>query len=454
MTVETPPAPKAGTQENLTPDQRVALAIETEVRKHCDTLGKSVESTQRRVEEVQKEFEAFRARGATNNGDIHKEDADKFRFSRYLLCVADRLPLTEWGNVRFDDGSTAGFEAECIKHTRDAMANVRTQLGMTDSTGGYLIPPNAGAQLIGRLIAEAVLPQAGVQMPTVSGSPFTLPSVESGTTFYWTSESGASTKSTAAFGNRTWTPKRGTVFTKLSRYLLKQSSPAVEGVVRQIMAQDMALGLDSAGLEGGGTGGEPVGLHPRTTTNVTGVTSTGPGLLTTTQLFNGTGTDGDYITYQYINQMVGLLAENNALRGSRLGVIGNPSAVKWLFQQSAVHYSGQSATTGGGTPIMAPWMNWTQLSSTTGFPWYITTTVAKTRTKGSTSGTASTLYMGDWSQMLMPMWGGMEFRASDVAGDSSGSALTQDQLWIVGNVWTDVNILQKRFVFCPSFKTA
>jgi len=132
----------------------------------------------------------------------------------------------------------------------------------------------------------------------------------------------------------------------------------------------------------------------------------------------------------------------------------NPSAVKWLFQQSAVHYSGQSATTGGGTPIMAPWMNWTQLSSTTGFPWYITTTVAKTRTKGSTSGTASTLYMGDWSQMLMPMWGGMEFRASDVAGDSSGSALTQDQLWIVGNVWTDVNILQKRFVFCPSFLTA
>lgn len=453
MTVATPPAP-AGNQETLTPDQRVALAIETEVRKHTEPLNKSLDAARKQNEEILKEFEAFRSRGATNNGDIHKEDADKFRFSRYLLCVADRVPLEKWGDVRFDDGSTAGFEAECIKHTRDGLANVRTQLGMTDSTGGYLIPPNVGAQLIDRLIAEAVLPQAGVQMPTVTGSPFTLPSVESGTTFYWTSESGASTKSTAAFGNRTWTPKRGTVFTKLSRYLLRQSNPAVEGIVRQIMAQDAALGLDSAGLEGGGTGGEPVGLHPRTTTNVTGVTSTGPGLLTTTQLFNGTGTDGDYITYQYINQMVGLLAENNALRGSRLGVIGNPSAIKWLFQQSAVHYSGQSATTGGGTPIMAPWMNWTQLSSTTGFPWHITTTVAKTRTKGSTSGTASTLYMGDWSQMLMPLWGGMEFRASDVAGDSSGSALTQDQLWIVGNVWTDVNILQKRFVFCPSFKTA
>lgn len=467
MTVETPPAPKAGNQENLTPDQRVALMIADEVRKSGEASAKTIAELrslstgqQARIEELSKEIVAFRARGRTGNGDIHEEDAKKFSWLRYLRGCLDGgkrgLAPKQWGDIKLADGTNCGWEGECIDHAMTRMGelpeHVRTNIVGTDTLGGYITPPQVGTEIIGRVIAESVCAGMGVQMPTVSGIPFTLPKVTGGSTVYWVEPDGGSpTKSTPTFGQVTWTPKRASVHTKISRMLLDYSNPAAEAIIRQIMAEDIALAQDKAILEGGGLGGEPLGLYSR---DIVDNATTYRGVLTSTQKFSDGVTDGDYLLYDKVMKMVAQLAETNALKGSNLGFIGHPSAIKWLLMQTVENVTGQAQTAGKGQPIFAPFMRFDQLQTVTGYKWAMSTQISKVRTKGSGTALAAT-YLGDWGQVLAPMWGGLSFRASDVTGDSSGNALLQDQVWIVGNMRTDVNVRQQeRFVIHPSCKTA
>lgn len=56
------------------------------------------------------------------------------------------------------------------------------------------------------------------------------------------------------------TPHHVGAITELSRQLLMQSSPAVDGIIRQMLSRNIALEIDRAALNGSGVGAEPRGL--------------------------------------------------------------------------------------------------------------------------------------------------------------------------------------------------
>ena len=76
----------------------------------------------------------------------------------------------------------------------------------------------------------------------------------------WVNEDEALPTDGASFDSLTLTPHHVGVITELSRQLLLQSSPQVEGLVRSMMSRNVALEIDRAAIAGSGVGAEPRGL--------------------------------------------------------------------------------------------------------------------------------------------------------------------------------------------------
>ena len=82
------------------------------------------------------------------------------------------------------------------------------------------------------------------------------------------SEGGAAGESELTVGNVSMSPKSLGAFTDITRQLMIQSSIDVENLVRNDLAASMAIAIDDAALEGSGSSGNPTGI-----TNTSGINS-------------------------------------------------------------------------------------------------------------------------------------------------------------------------------------
>ena len=80
------------------------------------------------------------------------------------------------------------------------------------------------------------------------------------------SEGGAAGESELTIGNVSMSPKSLGAFTDITRQLMIQSSIDVENLVRNDLAASMAIAIDDAALEGSGSSGNPTGI-----TNTSGI---------------------------------------------------------------------------------------------------------------------------------------------------------------------------------------
>jgi HK97 family phage major capsid protein/HK97 family phage prohead protease len=89
---------------------------------------------------------------------------------------------------------------------------------------------------------------------------------QAGATAYWVAESGSPTESQQTVDQVSLVPRTVAAYTDFSRRLMIQSSIDVENMVRNDLAQVIALKIDAAGLYGTGASNEPLGLK-----NTTGI---------------------------------------------------------------------------------------------------------------------------------------------------------------------------------------
>ncbi len=76
----------------------------------------------------------------------------------------------------------------------------------------------------------------------------------------WVAENTALPTGQATFDSVTLSPHHVGAITELSRQLIMQSSPAVEGIIRQMLSRNIALEIDRAAINGSGIGAVPRGL--------------------------------------------------------------------------------------------------------------------------------------------------------------------------------------------------
>lgn len=245
---------------------------------------------------------------------------------------------------------------------------VRTLLAGTDTA---LIPTEHRSQsFIELLRTNAVLMQAGMRVLSDLSGNVDIPRQSVASTITWISaEHGDSTDSEPQYDTVSLTPKDVSVSVPISRRMRQQSSPAIEALVRMDILMGMALAIDLAGIEGSGAAGQPTGVL-----NTAGVNAP-----TSFAAVNP--------TWAEVVAMETAVADDNALMGS-LAYIGRTNmrgALKTTLKDPG---SGQFVMPEAGT------LN--------GYPYLASNQI-----------TDGNLYFGNWNDLLMGMWSGLDLVFDD-----------------------------------------
>ncbi|WP_394659555.1 phage major capsid protein [uncultured Novosphingobium sp.] len=110
------------------------------------------------------------------------------------------------------------------------------------------------------LTASAVLTTLGATTLAGLTGDVTIPRETDSPQVGWVAENVALPYDDAAFDSLTLSPHHVGVITEISRQMLQQSSPAIEQLIRNMQARNIALEIDRAGLNGSGTGAVPRGV--------------------------------------------------------------------------------------------------------------------------------------------------------------------------------------------------
>jgi HK97 family phage major capsid protein len=216
-----------------------------------------------------------------------------------------------------------------------------------------------------------------------------IPKQTGGATGYWLAEGDTATESTPAVGQVPLNPKSVGAYPELTRKLLKQSSIDVETFVRTELASTLALLIDKAGLHGAG-GNEPTGIA-----NTSGIGSVVG------------GATGAAPTWANIVDLETQVAIDNADIGS-LAYVSN-AKVRGKLKTTLVNAT-------AGSDMIWP-LNSNQVN---GYPVYVTNQVRSDLTK-STGTNLSAIFFGNWADLIVGMWGGLDILVNPYAKDTSGT---------------------------------
>jgi HK97 family phage major capsid protein len=148
----------------------------------------------------------------------------------------------------------------------------RRDISVATGGGAYLVgTDNIG--FIEMLRNRSVAFRMGVRRLTGLVGNVTIPKQTGAATAYWLAdETTGPTESQQTFVQVGLSPHTAGAYTEISRQLLLQSSPGVEGLVSDDLAKVVALGVDLSVLSGTGASGQPRGII--NTSGIGGVTGT------------------------------------------------------------------------------------------------------------------------------------------------------------------------------------
>lgn len=328
---------------------------------------------------------AMPRRIAFNVPDLEKE---KSAFS--FLKAINAISTGDWSN--------AGFEKEIFQET-----SKRAMAQGVDTAGGYIVPNQYIAELIELLRADTVVMQAGATvMSGLTGSPVEIPKQTGGATAYWVGENQAITSSDLTLGQIKMTPKAVAAMVKLSNRLIRMSNPSAEAMVRRDIVQTLSLAIDLAALRGTGAEYQPIGVANTSGINTHAIGANG-----------GTPDFDDLIDMEYEVEV------DNALRG-KPSFIFHPAIKRALIKLKVANYSGQT----DGMYIVQP-VTEDQLASWIGYPYRNTTQIPVNLTKGNATN-CSQIFFGNWQELIIGQWAGMEIMASQETSD----AFEKNQTWV------------------------
>lgn len=345
---------------------------------------------------------------------LSANEARSFSVARYMRSLIDKKP------------ELAAFEHECATAVRDAM----DKIGQRSSNGGNFLPlevlqqPLPGTRMVdGRLmLGDRVLAQRDLATSTTGaggamvatdllyGDFITLlrnasmvrrmgarvlsglvgnvniPRQTGTTTPGWVAQAGAASESDSTFAVVALSPKTAHTMQDVTRDLLLQGTPAVEGLIRADLIDSMAVQMDFVALHGTGASNQPTGLAA--TAGIGAVVG---------------GTDGAAPTWDHIVALETAVANNNAAQGS-VGYLTN-TRVRGKLKRT------QKFASTNGQEVWMPPMGGDEASvmgQLNGYRAGVSNNVRSDLTKGGASGVCSAIFFGNWSDLLIGEWGTAE----------------------------------------------
>ena len=270
----------------------------------------------------------------------------------------------------------------------------------TDSAGGFLKPTDhLGGEFIDALRANLVTSSLGARMMQGLKGDVAIPALNAKTAVGFVAENNApGSEGAPTFRQVTMSPKTLVQYVDISRKLSMQSDPSVEQVIRDDLTRQFAAKIDEVAIEGGGSN-EPTGI-----TQTSGIGSV------------AIGTNGGAITYAALVDLEKEVAIDNALGGS-LAYLTNPKVVGEMRQTS------RQASGVEGNFIL------NDSNTILGYNVASTTLVPSDLTKGTSSGVCSAVIFGNFNDLMIGMFGGLDVLVDPYTGSATGAtriAMYQD----------------------------
>lgn len=346
-----------------------------------------------------------------NSLGLSAKESRRFSFSRLIASAMDVQ-----GNAALREAAKFELEVCAAESQRGMKANrkmrgntfsipvdvLRTplmegqrDLNVTTSTaGGHSVATNLLSQDFITMLRNRMMTQRmGARVLNGLEGNIAFPRQTGGATFYWVAESGAPTESQQALDQVTMTPKTGGAFTDFSRRLMLQSSLDVEMFVRDDLVNSIALGVDLAALHGTGSSNQPTGLAATAGINSIAL-----------------GTNGLAPTWAHIVDMETQVAVDNADIGT-IGYLTNAKVRGKLKNTEKASSTGQFIWQDGADGM----------GMLNGYRAGVSNQVSSTLTKGTSSGVCSALFHGNWDDLLIGFWSGIDILVDPYTGGTAGT---------------------------------
>ena len=305
-------------------------------------------------------------------------EARSFSFVRALNALANP------NNAAFQ--RAAGFEFEVSAAVAERMGNtpkglyvpldvMRRDLTVAGSAGNTVSTNVLAGSFIETLENAMVTNALGATILRDLVGNVAIPRMTAGSTAYWVAENGDITESDQTFDQVTLSPKTVGAMTEISRKTLLQSSLDIEALIRNELAMRLALAIDSKAVTGDGTSNTPTGI----------MSTSGIGSKTFAAL--GAPTFGEVVD---VESQVSI---DNALMGS-LSYLTTAAMAGGMKQKAKDAGSGRFVIEDG---------------QANGYPVALSNTV-----------TANSLLFGNWADLLIGFWGGLDVNVDTSTGSASG----------------------------------
>ncbi len=371
-----------------------------EIMAEVEQINGRVERGQR-LENLEQAAGRAGERQLVTDGQIGMSRDELRRYS--IVRAINAAASQDWRNAQLErEASEAtakrmGRSAQGFWVPQDVLAaEQRDMVAGTPSAGGYLVSTDLLAQSFIELLRNRMMVRAaGATVLAGLVGDVAIPKQTGGATAYWVGESTAPTEGAQTLGQVALSPKTVGAWTDISRKLLKQSSVDVEAFVRNDLTSVLGLAIDSSALHGPGTGNAPTGIAA--TSGIGDVAG---------------GTDGLAPTWAHMVALETAVAVDNADLG-RLAYMSNAKVRGKLKSTPRTATYGDIMIwepTSGNTPV-------------NGYPFHVTNQVSSTLTKGSGTGVGvcSAIFFGNWADLIIGMWGGLDILVDPYTGGTAGT---------------------------------
>ena len=315
---------------------------------------------------------------------LTEKEARQFSFMKVIRALAEPTDQSAQKAAAFEfEASRAaavkrGKESDKFVIPTDVLTralNTSTSGTNAGDTGGNLIATNLlASSFIDILRNRATIMQLGTVVGGLVGN-IDIPKQVAAAQGYWLGEDTDSTEDNPELGQIPMSPKTVAAFSEITRRLMMQSSLDVEAMVRADLARALALTIDTAGYYGTGSNHQPRGITKYTGINAVNFTNVQP-------------------TFAELVAMETAIALDNADVNS-MAYVGNAA------------FRGHAKTT-------------EKFSGTGMTLWESGNTVNGYRTEITNQLTTGDVVMGNFADLLIGMWGGLDLTVDPYSGSKKG----------------------------------
>ena len=368
-----------------TAQRNAAQIVELGAKHGRSDLARKAIQEGRSIEEFRGELlDVIGSSRALENQEIGmtKKEVQRFSLMRAINALANPTDrrAREAAAFEFECSQAAaeqyGRDAQGILLPVEVLRNWKRDLNSADDSALFS-DDYRGGDFIDALRNASSVMQAGATMLTGLSGDVKVPKKTGVSSTGWVdTEGGAVSESEFTVGTVSMVPRQLGAYTDVTRQLRQQSSLSVEALIRDDLAQALALAIDLGALAGSGTSGQPTGIKNTSGINTTTFAAANP-------------------TFAEIVAMETAVAEDNALTGN-LGYImaaGMYGALKTTAKDSG---SGQFVVEPGGT--------------VNGYRGIVSNQV-----------TAGDAYFGNFSDLLIGMWSGVDITVDPYSLSTTGT---------------------------------